>query len=214
MKSLFLASLLVLSSGILGATTLDLLVAGGSLTDGNITVSGFSFVRTCSGGPGVCAPADASGIDVTFVNGHLQFAGGFTALSSSGFQSADFLIGYDLLSTYLINAIGLNFNGAVSGNQSFAEVVETILVAGPFIAGQGQVDAPGGPLSTTITLANPYDSFRVVKDILLVGSATQGLGYATISYVDQFYGGTREAPEPATYAMIGAGLIGLWFKRR
>lgn len=212
MKNIVLASLLALAGGILGATPLDVLVSGGSLTDGGITVSGFSFTRTCSGGPGVCAPADAAGIEVTLVGGHLQFAGGFSALSSNGFQSADFLIGYDY-NGLSADRVGLTFNGAVVGNQSFAQVVETILVAGPYIAGQGQVDAPGGPLSTIIQLAGWYDSFRVVKDILLVGSSSNGLGYATISYVDQFYPDTA-TPEPGT-AVIGLGLIGLYlYKRR
>lgn len=212
MKNIVLASLLALAGGILGATPLSVLVAGGSLSAGGITISNFSFVRNCSG-VGVCAPGDASDIDVTLSNGHIQFAGGFTALSVDGFSTADFLIGYDLLSTYAIREIGLLFNGAVVGDQSFAQVVETVLVPGPFIAGQGQVDAPGGPLSTIITLDQDRNFMRIVKDIFLVGSDTEGLGYSSISYVDQVYP-VGDVPEPATYAMIAAGLVGLALKRR
>jgi hypothetical protein len=54
----------------------------------------------------VCAPLDASGIDVTLVNNQIRFAGGFTALSNGGFASADFLVAYHLNSTLAIGGVG------------------------------------------------------------------------------------------------------------
>lgn len=230
MKRIMLVfSMLVLASVNLGATLLSTLVAGGSLSNAYITVDDFAFTRTC-GGIGVCAPLDASGIDVSLVGNQIRFAGGFTALSNGGFASADFLIAYDISVNPLfpsIAGVGLLFNGAVVGDQSFAEVVETVLATVPFlhVAGQAQVDAPGGPLQDVAILDAPYRDLRIVKDIFLVGSDSEGLGYATISLIDQFYAGPGVdpfcvgaecdvVPEPATYAMLGVGLVGIYLAKR
>jgi hypothetical protein len=227
MKRIMLVfSMLVLASVNLGATLLSTLVAGGSLSNANITLDDFEFTRTC-GGIGVCAPLDASGIDVTLVGNKIHFAGGFTALSNGGFASADFLISYNLQSTLAIGGVGLLFNGAVVGDQSFAQVVETIIATVPFlhIAGQAQVDAPSGPLQDVALLDGAYTNLKITKDIFLVGSDSEGLGYATISLIDQFYAGPgvdpfcvgaecEVVPEPATYAMLGVGLIGLYLAKR
>jgi len=227
MKRIMLAfAVLVMASANLGATLLSVLVAGGSLSNANLTVDNFEFTRTC-GGVGVCAPLDASGIDVTLVNNQIRFAGGFTALSNGGFASADFLIGYNIASVPAIGGVGLLFNGAVVGDQSFAEVVETVLATVPFlhVAGQAQVDAPGGPLADIAVLDAAYHNIKVVKDIFLVGSDSEGLGYATISLIDQFYAGPGVdpfcvgaecdvVPEPATYAMLGVGLVGIYLAKR
>jgi len=228
MRTLVLASVLALASlSPAGATLLStLLLPGGSLSNANITIDNFEFTRTC-GGIGVCAPLDASGIDVTLVNNQIRFAGGFTALSNGGFASADFLVAYHLNSTLAIGGVGLLFNGAVVGDQSFAEVIESIIAPIAHLAGQGQVDAPGGPLADAIILDGAYHNLKIVKDIFLVGSDSEGLGYATISLIDQFYVGVGvnplcvegvdcepAVPEPATYGMMAAGLIGLYFTKR
>jgi hypothetical protein len=219
-RSFLLASILALMASMnLNATLLSVLVAGGSLSGGGLTFDNFTFNRNCSG-VGVCAPLDASGIDVSLVGNQLQFAGGFAALSVGGVATADFLIGYNLLATNAIGAIGLVFNGAVVGDQSFAQVVETVSVLG-VVQGQGQVDAPGGPLSALITLNPDLNFMHIVKDIFLLASDSEGdLAYASISFIDQIYregqpsGDPEPTPEPATYAMMGIGLIGLYFGKR
>ena len=228
MKSFVLASLLALSSMTLNATLLStLLLPGGSLTNGNLTIDNFEFARTC-GGVGICAPLDASGVDVSLVGNQVRIVGGFTALNpGGGFASADFIIGYDLVSVPLVGAVGLLFNGSVVGDSSFAQVVETVLAFTPFlhVAGDGAVNAPGGPLADVIILDNGYHALRVVKDLLLVGADSDGLGYATVSFVDQFMAGPgvdpfcvegtcEVVPEPATNALLGAGLVGLFFLKR
>jgi len=222
MRTLVLASLLALASlSPAGATLLSVLVAGGSLSNANITVDDFSFVRTC-GGIGVCAPLDASGVDVSLVGNQIRIVGGFAAISVGGFSSADFVIGYNILSVPSIGAVGLLFNGAVVGDLSFAQVVETVLTPVAHLAGQGQVNAPGGPFADAFALDGSYHVLRVVKDVLLVGADTEGLGSATISLIDQFYVGPGadpfsvepEVPEPATNALLGAGLVGLFFLKR
>jgi hypothetical protein len=229
-RSFLLASILALMASMnLNATLLStLLLPGGSLSNSFMTIDDFAFTRTC-GGVGVCAPLDASGIDVTLVNNQIRFAGGFTALSNGGFASSDFLIAYDLSVNPLrpaLGAVGLLFNGAVVGDQSFAQVVETVIGTVPFlhVAGQAQVDAPGGPLADVAVLDGPYRDLRIVKDIFLVGSDSEGLGYATISLVDQFYASPGVdpfctencdvVPEPATYGTLGLGLIGFYLARR
>ena len=229
MKSFVLASLLALASlSPAGATLLStLLLPGGSLSNGSITIDDFAFTRTC-GGTGVCAPADASGIDVTLVGNQIHFIGGFSALNGGGgFASADFLIAYDLVSVPSIDRVGLLFNGAVVGDQSFAQVVETIITPIAHVAGQGSVNAPTGPLVTIINLDDAYHAMRITKDIFLLGSDTEGLGVSSISFIDQAYATPGQVtpfcvvgvdcevtPEPSTYATLGIGLISFYFARR
>jgi hypothetical protein len=135
MKTLVLASLLALASiGNLSATLLSTLVAGGSLSNGLLTLDDFTFVRNCSG-PGVCAPLDASGIDVSLTLNTIHITGGFTALGIGSVTTADFVLAYDIASPLIgINAVQLLFNGAVVGNQSFAQVVETVVTGASHLA--------------------------------------------------------------------------------
>lgn len=227
-RSFLLASILALMASMnLNATLLStLLLPGGSLSNGLLTIDDFAFTRNCSG-VGVCAPLDASGIDVSLVGNQIHIAGGFTALSVGGIATADFLIAYDIFSPLIgINAVQLLFNGAVVGDQSFAQVVETVITPVSHLAGQGQVDAPGGPLSDFFALDGSYTQLRITKDILLLASDSEGgLAYSTISLVDQVYTGVDinpncvpgtcpETPEPATNALTGAGLIGLYALKR
>jgi hypothetical protein len=191
-----------------------------------MAVTDFAFTRNCSG-VGICAPLDASGIDVSLVGGQLRFAGGFTALSVGGVATADFLIAYNILSVPTIDRVGLLFNGSVIGDSSFAEVVETVITPIAHLAGQGSVAAPSGPLAQLIVLDDDYHALKIVKDILLVGADTDGLGVASISLIDQFYVAPGQpspfcvegvdcdvVPEPSTYAMLGLGLVGFYFAKR
>lgn len=219
MKSKFasIGLVLLLASQAFG-TPLSTLLVGGTITQGGLTASNFSFTRTCSG-VGVCAPSDASGIDVTMVGNKLRLSAGFGAIAAAGsaFASADFLVGYDLASTAAnILRVDLVFNGAVVGDSSFAQVVETALVPGPFIAGQMQVDAPGGPLGAFMEFGTPLAFVRIVKDIFFLAADSNGLqAYATASFVDQFYTTDTPAPEPGTLLGVGGALLLLaaWKRR-
>jgi hypothetical protein len=209
-----------------GATLLSTLtLPGGSLSNGLLTLDDFTFTRNCSG-PGVCAPLDASGIDVSLTLNTIHITGGFTALGIGSVTTADFVLAYDIASPLIgINAVQLLFNGAVVGNQSFAQVVETVVTPVNHLAGQGQVNVPG-TLSDTFALDGSYTNLRITKDILLVAADSGGnLAAATISLVDQIYTGVDigqqcapgtcpETPEPASYGMMGIGLIGLYFAKR
>lgn len=195
---------LFLAASYLVATPLSTLTAGGSVSNGAQTFSNFSFSHTCIG-VGACSPVDASGVEVTVTQHGLQFSGGFSAITPGGFTVADTLIAYDVSSLLPIGEIRLLFNGSVSGNLSTAQVVETILVSGPFIAGQMEVNAPSGPVVASLML-DPLYEFRVVKDIFQ--SAGGGhLAWSTISFVDQLY--SREVPEPAAWVLLGVAFLGL-----
>ena len=227
MRTLVLASILALASLSPASATLlsTLLLPGGNLSNGLLTLDDFSFTRNCSG-PGICAPLDASGIDVSLTLNTIHITGGFTALTIGAVTTADFVLAYDIASPLIgINAVQLLFNGAVVGNQSFAQVVETVVTPVNHLAGQGQVNVPG-TLSDTFALDGSYTQLRITKDLLLVAADSTGnLAAATISLVDQIYTGVdinpqcvpgtcEDAPEPATNAMLGAGLVGLFFLKR
>jgi len=205
----------------LQATALSTLIPGGVITDGPITYSDFTFTRTCQPAlTGLCAPLDASGLDVSLIAGGIQIAGGISVTSPTGtLVVGDFLIGFTYTGPSPVTDVGLAFNGSTQGNGSFAQVVESIIV-NQTVEAQLEVNAPLGPWSTTLHLDDPLKSFDVIKDIQLGAFESNGfLALSTISFVHQYYFAPTidprcvgdqcpDVPEPSTFALIGLGLVG------
>jgi len=161
---------------------------GQSLTPAGINVLPFTLA-----GP----PAE-TGITLT---------GGFFAAAGN---IADYSIFYTVTAPVgeKINDAFLSFTGGNSGGTGTISIVEHLSnpVTGASI-GTLEAGIPGvNP--DTISFAG-VQSIRVEKDIILVG----GSAGSTVSIIDQGYSSTA-VPEPASMALLGIGLSGLFTLRR
>ncbi len=167
-----------------------------------------TFTCSLSKGGAFADPGSCSQINVNTItqpgNG-IQISSGFVAALGS-FDDA--VLTYNVSSKSGIGVVGLDFNGTFEG-LAVSQVTESVF-SGNNLVGFAKVSCdPAACNRTDDILLNggDYSNLHIEKDIMVSAS----LGEADISIVDQTF---ATAPEPASFAMLGIGLLGAGLLRR
>ena len=177
-----------------------------TLMVGGMTFNDFSCNVTHQGvaGPRGCGMIAVS--TITHPGTGIQFSSGFSA-GSIGFVSFDdATINYHVNSAKGIDTVGLDFNGTFYG-YAVSSVTETIFNGDGKEVGFASVACGPNSLGVgckrtdSIKLDGTYTNLYIQKDI----NVSSFVGLSEISYVDQTF---ANAPEPSSFAMLGAGLLG------
>lgn len=173
-------------------TSLDSLLDGASLTVGGKVFSNFNYQGTgvaASQIQVVTAPGTADGIEFQF------------KWSSTNGVNEDSVIRYQVhvSDQNLINAVGLHFDGGVTGTNPLttASVTETINDSDGLQLGKISVIEAGGfpalPTSASFTLSSAARDLFLTKDIA-VHSAIESSDVASISLVDNVFAPPGNTP--------------------
>ncbi|HLL88619.1 MAG TPA: PEP-CTERM sorting domain-containing protein [Tepidisphaeraceae bacterium] len=200
-----------------GQTDIADLIANNGVTVGDKRFMDFSYTFSGTNAP---TAAQVNVQQVPGANIGLQFSFGWNALAGTMMDS---LIGYKvqvLDPNFLIDQVGLGFNGFAAGipGNAFAHVAETIQKTDGTTLGTFNVITDGaGPATDQLT--NTFDvtpnlpALLVRKDILVTSVAG---GLASISFVDNTYrqAAVAAVPEPASLGLLACTATTLLLRRR